>query len=323
MSSVGSLPDYEDLRGAQLPLAKQYIQEWLRHPEQPITKEKVKHLKEQIHQAKHSTLPADIPFDKATLRREVKDLVREWKGLKQRQKQQRKQLLREKKHRRRHEKREQRQIKREMKQAAREHRHEQRHNPFGVPHMQHMPHMPGFPGVPGVPGAPGAPGVPGVPNMPGMSQSGPFPTPPPFPFFNHPPPLWDAGNSQGPIPRGPGAWPTDDKTDYNDTATNHATSQAKYKAAKVLELQLEHKEAELMQLHEQLAREHDAGQGSNSGSGNKPTDGKNKASEAETAAWEAEKEMEALAVAYERLLTEADEEFAKELGEEEKRRVRG
>ncbi|KAG7289754.1 hypothetical protein NEMBOFW57_006130 [Staphylotrichum longicolle] len=108
-SSVGSLPDYDDLKDVQLPVAKQVLQESLHHPDQPITREKVKQIKAQIKAAKQSADPAAMVADKAALRREVKDLLRSWKQLKRTQKQTRKQLRREHKQRRRQEKRERRQ----------------------------------------------------------------------------------------------------------------------------------------------------------------------------------------------------------------------
>lgn len=145
--------------------------------------------------------------------------------------------------------------------------------------------------------------------MPGMPGARGFP-PPTADFANLNIGLFNPFSQET---RTPGAWPAEEP-DY------HAASQAKYKAAADVEAQLEQKEAELIQLHERLAHDHDAGQ--RSGGDGKPADGKQQ-SETEAAAWEAEKELEALAVVYERLRTEADEEFARELEEEEKRGVRG
>ncbi|KAK1719322.1 uncharacterized protein BDZ83DRAFT_654826 [Colletotrichum acutatum] len=50
-SSVGSLPDYEDLYPSQLPIYKQRITTWLSHPEQPVTKDDIAQLREDIRSA--------------------------------------------------------------------------------------------------------------------------------------------------------------------------------------------------------------------------------------------------------------------------------
>ncbi|GAB1315168.1 hypothetical protein MFIFM68171_05378 [Madurella fahalii] len=323
-STVGSLPDYDELRDAQLPVTKKYLQEWLHHPEQPITKEKVKQIKGEIKQARNAAPSGNERLDHiAALRREVKDLLREWKRLKKEQKRQRRQLSREKRRRRREEKRERRQVKREMRQTAREMRREQRHHP----------HFPPFGAVPPIP--------PVFPVSHGDSIPAPPPPPNPMfpfpgvtdfanPFRNHP---WGWGRGAPPPPPGgipPGAWPGGNDNADNDTNTHQGPSGDKYKAASDLEAELMVKEAELFKLHEAIALEQAArAGGSRSGGGSPPysdADGsgkfEKKLSSKEEEALAMEREIEALAATMEALRTEADEEFARELAEEETRRAR-
>lgn len=51
-SSIGSLPDWDDLRDTQLPVTRAYLTEWLAHPEQYMNKESVKLLRQTIKEAK-------------------------------------------------------------------------------------------------------------------------------------------------------------------------------------------------------------------------------------------------------------------------------
>ncbi|KAL2016000.1 hypothetical protein VTK56DRAFT_4446 [Thermocarpiscus australiensis] len=300
-TSVGSLPDHDDLNDAQLPVAQQHLKELLSHGEQPVTKEKVKRVREQIKEARDVHPPnangisgsLGIAFDKKALRREVKELLREWKELKRAQKRQRKELRRERKHRRREEKRERRQIKREMKRAAREARRERRHGPFGVPPFPAMPHLP----IPGH--APPGPYHPHPPPPPGMDFSSHF-----NPWSRH------QGSSRG----APGAWPTEENGNNNNSLhPNHAASQAKYKAARDVEEQVALKQAELLKLHERIAEEPGASRDGKKGGG--------RPAKLEVEALAVEKEIEALAGVMEKLRTEADEEYARELAAEETRRA--
>jgi predicted nucleic acid-binding Zn-ribbon protein len=103
--------------------------------------------------------------------------------------------------------------------------------------------------------------------------------------------------------------------EYTAAAT---ASQAKYQAAWEMEARVAEKEAELLQLHERIAEEQ---QNRSGGSGEKETE--KGASKVQAEAEAVEREIEELAREMERLRTEADEEFAKELAEEEERRVRG
>ncbi|KXJ90889.1 hypothetical protein Micbo1qcDRAFT_195743 [Microdochium bolleyi] len=122
-SSIGSLPDYDDLRDAQLPVVKQSISVWLAHPEQPVTREMLRAAKADIKSAKRAPTarsptamarssreqgtqqipgvanddhrPPPPTYDEvqtaetARLREEVKILMASWERLKKDQKKQR------------------------------------------------------------------------------------------------------------------------------------------------------------------------------------------------------------------------------------------
>ncbi|KAI0514578.1 hypothetical protein F5B22DRAFT_611040 [Xylaria bambusicola] len=118
-SSIGSLPSWDDLKDVQLPVTKQSIHAWLSHPDQPVTKDMVKQAEIEIEAAKNfSTPPHDPSWDKAreNLRREVKDLLQQFKVLKKQQKASKKKARKE-----------HRQQKRALKQERRERKHTERH----------------------------------------------------------------------------------------------------------------------------------------------------------------------------------------------------
>jgi hypothetical protein len=144
--------------------------------------------------------------------------------------------------------------------------------------------------------------------------------------------------------RTPGAWPADDNTsppyehtegvaDAADAAATYTGYQAKYKAAGDVEAKIMDKEAELLKLHERIVEERlaanaNAGQygGSSSSSSSKGDDGSEKEkhgpSKMEAEVLAVQKEIDGLARTMEKLRTEADEEFARELAEEEQRQAR-
>ncbi|KAK3905120.1 hypothetical protein C8A05DRAFT_13049 [Staphylotrichum tortipilum] len=350
-SSAGSLPDYDDLKDTQLPVTKQLLEEWLHHPDQPITKDGVKQIKERIKAAKHST-DAAVLADKAALRREVKSLLNDWKRLKKEQKRARKQLRRDLKQRRRQEKREHRQAKREMKRAAHDVRREWRHGPFGMPPMPPMPHAPHMPPPPHMPAGPHMPHMPPMPPPPfdatqprsAPAVPGGFPNPLAA-FWNN----WAGGNNNNNPNTSannnnnnnhnqpPGAWldtkdrdtnppPSEGVFDHRPSLQDHIrypVSAGKYQAAWVVEARVAEKEAELVALHERIAEDYHYRD--NSGSGEKARGGGSTgpSSKMDAEAVAVEKEIEELARVMERLRTEADEEFARELAEEEERGLRG
>jgi hypothetical protein len=165
-SSLGSLPDYEDLRDQQLPIAKQSLIAWLSHPDQPITREAVQQAKQDIKNAKRED-PRNFNQDMAALRSEVKDLMKRFKSAKKLQKKQR----REDRRSRRAEKRA---LKKERRRERREEHRGGRHG-FGCggrhgrggPWGMHPGNIP-------PPTMPGIPTPPPMPNFPFGPNGGPF-----------------------------------------------------------------------------------------------------------------------------------------------------
>ncbi|KAK3942252.1 hypothetical protein QBC46DRAFT_256774 [Diplogelasinospora grovesii] len=301
VSSVGSLPDYDDLRDTQLPIAREHLVAWLNHPDQPATKEKVKQVKEQIKAAKKTDAngndginePANIAYDKAALRKEVKGLLQEWKSLKKQQKKLSKQLKRERRNARRAERKEHKKIKREMKKA----RKDFRKGPFPVP------------GVPPVPPVPQHPFGRWCGSGPYHGHGGPFGAGRGgggWPFGSGG--VFGGGGDGNNVRSAPGAWP--DNNNNND-ASNHRASETKYREAENLESQLEQKEVELIRVHERMAHVWD--EESNHAEKSKSV------LELTTRQSQLERELESLTQSMTRLRTEADAEFARELAQEEER----
>ncbi|KAK4224426.1 hypothetical protein QBC38DRAFT_371125 [Podospora fimiseda] len=290
-SSVGSLPDYDDLKDSQLPVAKKYLQESLHRSDQMITREKVKEAKQKIKEARKNSPSGineavNIAYDRAELRRQVKELMREWKQLKKEQKKQRRQLRKEKRNRRREEKRERRNTRRELRRAERDfhrgHQHHDRHHPHR--HQSISGNMPSF-AIPRVP----------VPD---------FNIPAPFPPAASPIP------AMPPIPTPPGAWPS---VSSPLVPVPSPISASKYKAADEISDQLAAKEAELLRLHESIALELE----------NSLSEACWPSAEQEKEALRMEREIEELGLNLEKLRTEADEEFARELAMEEEKQQHG
>lgn len=109
--------------------------------------------------------------------------------------------------------------------------------------------------------------------------------------------------------RTPGAWPGEEGVVEHGNA--YKISTAKYEEAEAVEIQVAAKEEELLKVHEAIALE--AGRNRKGGEGK---------STAEKDALKIEKEIEELGKTLDRLRTEADEAFAKELAEEEQRGYR-
>ncbi|KAI1749073.1 hypothetical protein F4782DRAFT_515055 [Xylaria castorea] len=123
-SSVGSLPDWDDLKDTQLPVTKRSVQGWLSHPDQPVTRDMLKQAKSEIKAAKSAPPPPRDPsWDQAreSLRREVKDLLQQFKLLKRQQKAVKRATRRER-----------RQQKRAARQDRRERRRSDRHDRRGL-----------------------------------------------------------------------------------------------------------------------------------------------------------------------------------------------
>ncbi|KAI0108287.1 hypothetical protein F4814DRAFT_52102 [Daldinia grandis] len=132
-SSIGSLPDCDDLNDSQLPYAKRSVRTWLDHPEQPVTKEMLKVLRSEIKAAKNAPPPTDPAWEvnRQATRREVRALLVQFKNFKREQKRRAKALRnekrgqkraykRERRERRRAEKRERRNTQRDVRNSERE-----------------------------------------------------------------------------------------------------------------------------------------------------------------------------------------------------------
>ncbi|KAG6079578.1 hypothetical protein E4U16_000952 [Claviceps sp. LM84 group G4] len=120
-SSVGSLPDYNDIQEHQLPLYAARLQDWTSHPEQRRTKRDVEALKAELKSLK--TTPETVPLNqippvnKRALKGQIKALQAQWRGIKKTQRQSRKAHKRERRQRRRAEKQERRQNAKEVRRA--------------------------------------------------------------------------------------------------------------------------------------------------------------------------------------------------------------
>ena len=93
-ASVGSLPDYDDLKDQQLPVAKKFLVEWRNHPEQPITREGVQRMRQDIKEAKRGS-SKQLDQDLKVLKREVRELLKQFKEGKKAQKKQKREAKRE------------------------------------------------------------------------------------------------------------------------------------------------------------------------------------------------------------------------------------
>ncbi|KAK0652981.1 hypothetical protein B0T16DRAFT_407181 [Cercophora newfieldiana] len=316
-SSVGSLPDHDRLMEPQLSVAKEYLLAWLSQPDQPITRQKMKEAKQRINEAREAPVadaesnPTPPAVDLKALRKEYKAMHKEWKSLKKEQNRSRKQLRRERRQKRRDEKREWRNTKREVRRAERELRRGGGGPPQGFPFDGSAP----FPSMPAMPTMPtvgsfggGRRGPPGPPWSPmGLGQ-----------LFGG----WGGQNQSEGQTQGttqvrdadpsttPGAWPNDD----HGIDRQHRPSQAKYKAAADLEAQVVAKESELIRVHEAIVLEEEEKRNTGRGGGDHKMQ-----TDAETKVHRLECEIEALARSMAQLRTEADEEFARELADEERR----
>ena len=157
--SVGSLPDYDDLKDQQLPVAKQSLLDWLNHPEQPITRETVRIIKEEIQVAKKFK-PRQFEEDMKALRSDVKSLMKEFKDTKRAQKIFRKQIRKERRIARMAQKKERRAERREERRRRNGKFKEESHAPGdyapAVPGVGPMVAMHSLPARPLLPIAPGA-----------------------------------------------------------------------------------------------------------------------------------------------------------------------
>ncbi|CEJ91623.1 hypothetical protein VHEMI07325 [[Torrubiella] hemipterigena] len=161
-SSVGSLPDYDDVKEAQMPVYLSILQDLTANPEKIRSRGDLNHARAAIKAAKAN--PVNPALNKATLKAQIKGLHQVWKKIKKDQKRLQREERRVRRKQRKGERREYRKNKREMKKAIKT-------NPWA-----YLAQATGQPPMP--PGAPGAPPPP-MPPMPGQ-----FPVHPPHP--HHP-----------------------------------------------------------------------------------------------------------------------------------------
>ncbi|KAK8874461.1 hypothetical protein PGQ11_004975 [Apiospora arundinis] len=94
-SSLGSLPDWDDLKDSQIPVVKQSVSQWVQNSGHPVSKAEFKRVKAEIKAAK-SSKSAKGTVD-AAQKDEVKRLLAQWKDVKKSQKAVRKLARKEKK----------------------------------------------------------------------------------------------------------------------------------------------------------------------------------------------------------------------------------
>ncbi|KAG0651916.1 hy [Hyphodiscus hymeniophilus] len=162
-SSVGSLPEFDDLKDQQLPIARQSLLDWMNHPDQPITRKTVRNIKEEIKAAKKSN-PRQFDQDVKALRSDVRNLMKEFKDAKRAQKIHRRQLRKEKRTVRRLAKKERRAARKEERRRRKGKDKEEAHVSGGFPavpgvgHMNHLTAMHSMQAIPNMPISSGARG---------------------------------------------------------------------------------------------------------------------------------------------------------------------
>ncbi|KAJ8059932.1 hypothetical protein OCU04_011551 [Sclerotinia nivalis] len=163
-ASVGSLPDYDHLKDQQLVAAKDTIMTWLNHSEHPMTRQTVQEMKQNIKFAKKN--PEGKPTsheDLASLRKEVKGLLKNFKDEKESQKTVRKIMRKEQRGLKKAHKKERKNVRKaERKAAKRDKKLKREEFSAEFPALIPMPHHPGFPEMPNV-------RLPSLPNIPSPS----------------------------------------------------------------------------------------------------------------------------------------------------------
>ncbi|TVY24343.1 hypothetical protein LHYA1_G006369 [Lachnellula hyalina] len=142
-SSVGSLPDYDDIQEQALPVARRSLIDWLNHPDQPITKDTVKDMKREIKTARTES-PEQFQQDLVALRKEVRDLMKTFKEQKRVQKQQRRVNRRARRAAKKTQRKARRDTKKEDRKARKDERKckdkgEFRHGPPWARSRDHLP----------------------------------------------------------------------------------------------------------------------------------------------------------------------------------------
>ncbi|KAK8115179.1 hypothetical protein PG999_007248 [Apiospora kogelbergensis] len=202
-SSLGSLPDWDDLKDSQLPVVKQSVSQWVQNSGHPVSKAEFKRVKAEIKAAK-SAKSAKDKADPAQ-RQEVKRLLAEWKDVKKSQKATRKLAKKEKKAQKKHQKKERRARRNAERGEHRRDRRDRRRSERECRRGGTHPPPPGAGEIPG-PGGFNMPGISGVvPGFPRPHASSPHHGGPPHRGMHHQGPLHHPGfpHHHGPPPPGP------------------------------------------------------------------------------------------------------------------------
>jgi collagen type V/XI/XXIV/XXVII alpha len=119
-SSIGSLPDYDDIHAQQLPLYTSRLSSWLAQPDQVRTKADVKQLTAELKGPAPPTNPGDNQPTRQTeaeLKARAKSLSAQWKQLKKEQRKERRQKRKERRQRKKAERKERKQRRKEIRKA--------------------------------------------------------------------------------------------------------------------------------------------------------------------------------------------------------------
>jgi len=315
-SSIGSLPDYDELDRQQFTVYSETLQAWLSRSGGHISKQDIRQLKTQLRAVRSKR--GDLkPDERKACTVEIKGLMRQLKQVIKQQKQERKELKRKEKQRKRAEKKERREKKRELKRARRDHA---RGRVGAVPPIPPVPPVPASPAAAPVPPTPPAPPAPPTPHAVPMIDpmgfmgrcspggrgrgfgegcgsrgmgGGPWGNRhgPGGPFgagqFGAGP--WGMGASRGGFP---GAWPDNRGLEFSEGRLNGYN-----KAIDKLEKKIEQRETELSKLEIEMA------------SGNHGRGWVAKKAESKKVALE--KEIEDIQSALEHIRLQADEEYAR------------
>jgi hypothetical protein len=95
--SEGSIPDVDHVSPQALPALKQSLEDWLNHPDQPVSKSSIKALKKELREGKASGVPIAPPSaaEIKALRIQIKSLCREYREAKRIRKKERRAAWRE------------------------------------------------------------------------------------------------------------------------------------------------------------------------------------------------------------------------------------
>lgn len=322
-SSLSSLPDHDDLSVSQFPVFHRTLHAWLIKPEEHITKQNIQRLKAELAEAKRTR--SEYPpqnVDSKIMRAEIKSLSQAFRGLKRAQRGIRRERRRER---------------RARKKAERKERRGQRHgsgvasgaggNPWGLPGPAPLTVPPRV-----LPLGPGPMTSPPGGFPPGAWNTGPDSAPPSALPLGHAPGMpgahsgahpgapqaggWSRVADQG--QRGPGS------QGHQAPDVLHQTSQDKFHQLDELEKRLARRCAQLDeardgQLKRKEERENEAVSKPSGTQGEIDSVSAGKQVRRNLESDRLEEEVSSLTRDVERLRMEADEAFARELEEQERR----